>query len=82
MLPGVTLPASLAAVLQNLRGVFTAPSFATFAALATGLIANAGAGTATGMLSRRRRPRPRCQTTTARPAWGHGRRGGARRSAG
>jgi hypothetical protein len=51
MLPDPTLPASLAAVLQNLRWVFTAPSFATFAALATGLIANTGKGTVTGMLT-------------------------------
>lgn len=39
MLPSVTLPASPLVVLENLRGVFTAPSFATFASLATGLIA-------------------------------------------
>ncbi|MEY9935671.1 hypothetical protein ABH926_010357, partial [Catenulispora sp. GP43] len=51
MLPDSTLPASLLAVLANLRGVFTAPSFATFAALAAGLIANTGKGTVTGMLT-------------------------------
>lgn len=51
MLPDSTLPASLMAVLVNLRWVFTAPSFATFAALATGLIANTGKGTVTGMLT-------------------------------
>jgi len=44
MLPDPTLPPSLLAVLENLRRVFTAPSFATFAALATGLIANTGVG--------------------------------------
>jgi hypothetical protein len=44
MLPGPTLPATLLAVLGNLRYVFTAPGFATFAALATGLITNTGAG--------------------------------------
>ena len=51
MLPSPTLPASWAAVLQNLRWVFTAPSFATFTALVTGLVANTGAGTVTGMLT-------------------------------
>ena len=51
MLPDPTIPASLAAVLESLRWVFTAPSFATFAALVTGLIANTGKGTVTGMLT-------------------------------
>ena len=51
MLPDPTLPASLLAVLANLRGGFTTPSFATFVALATGLIANTGKGTVTGMLT-------------------------------
>jgi hypothetical protein len=51
MLPGPTLPTSLLTVLENLRWVFTAPSFATFTALATGLIVNAGKGTVTGMLT-------------------------------
>ncbi|MER5549588.1 transposase [Streptomyces sp. NPDC002589] len=51
MLPSPTLPASWAAVLQNLRWVSTAPSFATFTALVTGLVANTGTGTVTGMLT-------------------------------
>jgi hypothetical protein len=34
MLPGVTLPASLAALLGALRPCFTAPSFRTFCGLA------------------------------------------------
>ena len=36
MLPGATLPASLAALLGTLRPCFTAPSFATFCGLAAG----------------------------------------------
>ena len=51
MLPDPTLPAWLPAVLQNLRWAFTAPSFATFAALTAGLVANTGKGTVTGMLT-------------------------------
>ena len=51
MLPDPTIPASLLAVLENLRWVFTAPSFATFAAMVTGLIAQTGKGTVTGMLT-------------------------------
>jgi hypothetical protein len=51
MLPDLTLPASLLAVLENLRGSFTAPTFATFAAMVTGLIAQSGKGTVTGMLT-------------------------------
>ena len=37
MLPGVTLPASLAGLLGALRPCFTAPSFRTFCGLAAGL---------------------------------------------
>ncbi|MEV0372468.1 transposase [Streptomyces sp. NPDC050636] len=37
-------------MLGALRGSFTSPSFSTFAALVTGLIANTGRGTVTGML--------------------------------
>ncbi|MGH3627786.1 MAG: IS701 family transposase [Mycobacteriales bacterium] len=51
MLADLTLPASWAAVLQNLRWVFTASSLATFTALVTSLVANTGAGTVTGMLT-------------------------------
>lgn len=50
MLPDATVPASLLAVLGVLRGSFTSPTFSTFAALVTGLIANTGRGTVTGML--------------------------------
>jgi hypothetical protein len=51
MLPDVTLPASWLVVLENLRWVFTAPSFATFRVLAAGLVANTGKGTVTGMFT-------------------------------
>ncbi|MCX4428675.1 transposase [Streptomyces mirabilis] len=50
MPPDPTVPASLLAVLGALRGSFTSPTFPTFAALVTGLIANTGRGTVTGML--------------------------------
>ena len=50
MLPSPTVPASLLAVLQSLN-IFTTPSFATFTALVTGLVANTGTGTVTGMLT-------------------------------
>ncbi|MBS2962804.1 transposase [Actinocrinis puniceicyclus] len=73
MLPDATLPASLLALLGNLRYVFTAPGFATFAALATGLIANTGAGTVTGMLTgaglARTWPHDRAHAFFARAAW-------------
>ena len=51
MLPDSTVPASLLAVLTFLRGCFTTPTFSTFAALVTGLIAQTGRGTVTGMLT-------------------------------
>jgi hypothetical protein len=51
MLPDSTVPASLLAVLTFLRGGFTTPTFTTFAALVTGLIAQTGRGTVTGMLT-------------------------------
>lgn len=44
------VPASLLAVLGKLR-VFTAPGFTTFTAMVTGLVAQAGASTVTGMLT-------------------------------
>ncbi|MGW4823744.1 hypothetical protein ACWEP4_33565 [Streptomyces sp. NPDC004227] len=47
MLPSPPVPASLLAVLETLR-VFTAPSFATFTAMVTGLAAQTGPGTVTG----------------------------------
>ncbi|WP_327241078.1 IS701 family transposase [Streptomyces sp. NBC_01320] len=51
MLPDTTVPASLLAVLTFLRGCFTTPTFTTFAALVTGLIAQTGRGTVTGMVT-------------------------------
>lgn len=50
MLPDLAVPASLLAVLENLR-VFTTPTFATFTALVTGLVAQTGKGTVAGMLT-------------------------------
>ena len=50
MLPGLTLPASLAALLGALRPCFTAPSFATFCGLATGLAGQVRRRTVAGML--------------------------------
>ncbi|WP_245594733.1 hypothetical protein [Actinospica robiniae] len=47
----MTLPASLLAVLENLHGSFAAPTFATFAATVTGLIAQSAKGAVTGMLT-------------------------------
>jgi SRSO17 transposase len=44
------LPSTLAAVLQPLRGCFTAPTFTTFCTLVTGLIAMPAGRTVTGML--------------------------------
>lgn len=45
----VTVPPSLLIVLQVLRPCFTAPSFATLAALVTGTLSGAGRRTVTGM---------------------------------
>jgi DDE superfamily endonuclease len=50
MLPGVTLPASLAALLGALRPCFTAPSFRTFCGLAAGLAGQVRRRTVCGML--------------------------------
>src|SRR5215212_8778031 len=50
MLPGLTVPASLAGVLQVLRPLFTAPSFATFTLLVVGMVAQTGPRTVCGML--------------------------------
>jgi hypothetical protein len=49
MLPAVTVPSSLSSLLEGLRGVFTAPSFATFTSLMTGLLGATGSRTVTGM---------------------------------
>jgi SRSO17 transposase len=51
MLPAVTVPSSLSSLLEGLRGVFTAPSFATFTSLMTGLLGATGSRTVTGMWS-------------------------------
>ncbi|MEV6735810.1 GNAT family N-acetyltransferase [Streptomyces sp. NPDC051104] len=50
MLLDPTVPASLLNVLEMVRGCFTAPTFRTFAALVTGLIAQTGRSTVTGIL--------------------------------
>ena len=49
MLPGVTLPASLAALLGALRPCFTAPGFVTFCGLAAGLAGQVRRRTVVGM---------------------------------
>jgi DDE superfamily endonuclease len=51
MLPGSTVPASLAELLGAFRGCFTAPSFATFVAMVVGLVAQPGRRTVCGMLA-------------------------------
>ena len=50
MLPGVTLPASLAGLLGGLRPCFTGPSFATFCGLVAGLCGQVRRRTVCGML--------------------------------
>jgi DDE superfamily endonuclease len=50
MLPGVTLPASLAGLMGALRPCFTAPSFRTFCGLAAGLAGQVRRRTVCGML--------------------------------
>jgi SRSO17 transposase len=51
MLPAVTVPSCLSSLLEGLRGVFTAPTFATFTSLMTGLLGATGSRTVTGMWS-------------------------------
>jgi hypothetical protein len=51
MLQFETLPASWSALLWTLRGCFTAPTFATFAALVSGLVAAPGRRTVCTMLT-------------------------------
>ncbi len=51
MLPGVSLPACLTALLGAFSGCFTAPTFATFTALVTGFVRQTGAHTVCGMLT-------------------------------
>lgn len=49
MLPPSTVPAGLRQVLTGCRGVFTAPTFATFALLVTGALSATGPRTVTGI---------------------------------
>ena len=51
MLPDVTLPASLSALLAVFAPCFTAPSFRTFCALACGFLGQTGKRTVCGMLT-------------------------------
>ena len=51
MLPGLTLPPSLMALLAAFQPCFTAPSFRTFSALAAGFLAQTGRRTVCGMLT-------------------------------
>ncbi|MGI8311702.1 IS701 family transposase [Saccharopolyspora hattusasensis] len=51
MLPVGTIPSCLLSVLEGVRSVFTAPTFATFVSLVTGLLAATGPRTVTGMWS-------------------------------
>ncbi len=69
MLDSPAVPASLMAVLEDLN-VFTAPSFATFTAMVTGLVADTRARTVTGMLTGAglARARPHGRLTQARPS--------------
>ncbi len=50
MLPGFTLPASLAGLLAAFQPCFTAPTFTTFCALVYGMFASTGQRTVCGML--------------------------------
>jgi hypothetical protein len=73
MLPDVTLPASLAALLGALRPCFTAPGFATFCGLAAGLAGQVSRRTVVGMLLGaalgRRWPHDRAHYFFARARW-------------
>ena len=51
MLPDVTLPASLSALLAVFAPCFTAPSFRPFCALACGFVGQTGKRTVCGMLT-------------------------------
>lgn len=51
MLPGVTLPPSVAVLLEAFRPCFTAPSYRTFRALVVGFLAQTGRRTVCGMLT-------------------------------
>ena len=52
MLPGATVPCSLAGLLAVFRPCFTAPTFRTFIGLVVGLIAQTRRRTVCGMLIR------------------------------
>jgi DDE superfamily endonuclease len=73
MLPGLTLPASLAGLLGSLRPVFTGPSFRTFCGLAAGLCGQVRRRTVCGMLLggglSRCWPHDRAHYFFARAAW-------------
>jgi hypothetical protein len=51
MLPDLTLPPSLLALLACFQPLFTTPSFRTFCALAAGFVAQTGRRTVCGMLT-------------------------------
>lgn len=53
MLPDLTLPPSLMALLAAFEPLFTVPSFRTFCALAAGFLAQTGRRTVCGMLAGR-----------------------------
>ena len=73
MLPGLTLPASLAVLLGALRPCFTAPSFVTFCGLAAGLAGQVRRRTVVGMLLgaavQRAWPHDRAHYFFARARW-------------
>ncbi len=73
MLPGLTLPASLAGLLGALRPCFTAPSFATFCGLTAGLAGQVRRRTVCGMLLgadlARAWPHDRAHYFVARARW-------------
>lgn len=73
MLPGVTLPASLAGLLQVFDCCFTAPSFGTFCAMVAGQVVATGRRTVCGLLVAaglsRRWPHDRAHYFFARARW-------------
>jgi DDE superfamily endonuclease len=73
MLPGLTLPASLAGLLGSLRPVFTGPSYRTFCGLVAGLCGQVRRRTVCGMLLgaglSRCWPHDRAHYFFARAAW-------------
>src|SRR5215468_9623595 len=73
MLPDITIPPSLARLLDVFRPCFTAPSFRTFCALAHGMLAAASRRTVCGMLVgaglSRAWPHHRAHRFFSRAAW-------------